>query len=159
LLLRLGAGAVFLAFGAGKFTSHASEVASFRTYGLPAPDSFVYAIGAVELVGGVLLIAGLSTRLVALVLAGDMVGAIIVSGVGHQELISLTLAPALLVGMLSLLWIGPGRWSLDQRLRPPGPEANAKPGLALSRETGKVSPGPGSIRAPGTDQGAGGAAP
>jgi putative oxidoreductase len=107
---------VFVAFGAGKFTSHASEVASFRTYGLPAPDAFVYAIGVVEIVGGVLLIAGLATRIASLVLAGDMVGAIIVSGTGRGELISLTLAPALLLAMLFLLWIGPGRRAADRLL-------------------------------------------
>jgi putative oxidoreductase len=117
LLVRLGAGAVFVVFGIGKFTSHASEVASFRTYGLPAPDAFVYVIGVIELLGGVLLILGLLTRLASLVLAGDMVGAVIASGVGEGELISLTLAPALLLGMLALLWIGPGRAALDQRLR------------------------------------------
>jgi putative oxidoreductase len=118
LLVRLGAGAVFVVFGAGKFTSHASEVASFRTYGLPSPDAFVSVIGVVELVGGALLIVGLATRPAALVLAGDMVGAVIVSGLGQGELISLTLAPAQLAGMLVLLWSGPGPWALDSRLIP-----------------------------------------
>jgi putative oxidoreductase len=115
-LVRLIAGSVFVVFGAGKFTNHASEIASFHTYGLPSPDTFVAAVGVVELVGGGLLIAGLATRVVALVLAGDMVGAIIVSGIGQGEAISLTLAPALLAGMLFVLRIGPGRLSLDRRL-------------------------------------------
>ncbi len=34
-LARLGAGAVFVIFGIGKFANHGSEVASFHTYGLP----------------------------------------------------------------------------------------------------------------------------
>ncbi len=113
---RLGAGVVFVVFGIGKFTSHASEVDSFRTYGLPWPDAFVYAIGALELLGGALLIAGLATRLAALALAGDMVGAIVVSGILQGEAISLTLAPAQLAAMLYLLWTGPGCWALDRRL-------------------------------------------
>ena len=112
LLLRLASGGVFVAFGAGKFLNHASELASFRTYGLPAPEAFVALIGVIELVGGVLLIAGVLTRPAALVLAGDMVGAIIVSGVAKGELISLTLAPAELVAMLVLLWTGPGAHAL-----------------------------------------------
>jgi len=115
LIIRLGAGLVFVAFGAGKFVSHASEVASFRTYGLPSPDAFVYAIGVLETVGGALLIAGLATRIASAVLAGNMVGAIIVSGIGRGELISLTLAPAQLLATLFLLWIGPGRWAADRR--------------------------------------------
>ena len=108
LALRVAAGGVFVAFGVGKFINHGSELASFKTYGLPAPELFVVVIGAVELVGGLALIAGRFTRLAALVLAGDMVGAIIFSGLGQWEVISLTLAPALLVAMLLLLRTGPG---------------------------------------------------
>jgi putative oxidoreductase len=111
-LLRVASGGVFVAFGAGKFVNHASELTSFKFYGLPAPDAFVFAIGVVELVGGLLLIAGVLTRPAALILAGDMVGAIIVSGFARGELISLTLAPAELIAMIALLWSGAGRWSL-----------------------------------------------
>ena len=104
---RVAAGLVFMGFGAAKFLNHATEAASFRTYGLPLPDEFVYAIGAVEIVGGLLLILGLATRLAALVLAADMVGAIAVSGIKEGEPISLTLAPALLVIMLLLVRSNP----------------------------------------------------
>jgi uncharacterized membrane protein YphA (DoxX/SURF4 family) len=113
-VVRLVAAAVFISFGVGKFASHASELASFRTYGLPAPDAFVYLIGVIEILGGLLLLCGLAPRPVSLVLAGNMVGAIIVSGLAHGEMISLTLAPAMLVAMLFLLWCGPGRWALDR---------------------------------------------
>jgi putative oxidoreductase len=99
---------VFVAFGAGKFVNHASELASFKTYGLPAPEVFVIVIGAIELIGGACLIVGILTRPAALVLAGDMVGAIIVSGVAKGEVISLTLAPAELLAMLVLVWTGAG---------------------------------------------------
>jgi putative oxidoreductase len=115
-LARIAAGAIFVAFGIGKFTAHASEVDSFRTYGLPEPDVFVYAIGVLEIAGGLLLVAGLATRLAALALAGDMLGAIIVSGIGQGEAISYTLAPALLVTMVVLLRLGAGRPSVDARL-------------------------------------------
>ena len=54
-----------------------------------------------------LLIAGVYTSLAALVLAGDMVGAIIVSGIAKGETVSLTLAPAELAAMLIVLWAGP----------------------------------------------------
>src|SRR6266850_1473353 len=52
----------------------------------------------------------------AIVLAGDMVGAIIVSGIGLGELVSLTLAPAELALCLFLVWTGPGAFALDRRL-------------------------------------------
>jgi putative oxidoreductase len=112
LALRLLSGGVFVVFGIGKFVNHASELASVKTYGLPAPDAFVVVIGLVEVVGGLLLIIGVLTRPAALVLAGDMIGAIIVSGIARGELISLTLAPAELAVMLLLLWTGPGDLSL-----------------------------------------------
>ena len=114
-LARVAAGNVFLVFGIGKFSQHASEVDSFKTYGLPSPDAFVYAIGVLEIGGGALLVLGLLTRLTALALAGDMVAAIALSGIKEGEWISLTLAPALLVIMLVLMRFGPGRPSLDER--------------------------------------------
>ncbi len=110
-LLRVAAGIVFVAFGAGKFTDHESEVDSFRSYGLPEPDAFVYAIGVLEVTGGLMLIAGMLTWVAALALAGDMVGAIVVSGIGEGELISLTLAPALLAVMVALLVTERAPWS------------------------------------------------
>lgn len=113
--LRLASGGVFVAFGAGKFLNHSSELASFRTYGLPAPEVFVVVIGVIELVGGLLLIVNRFVRPVALVLAADMVGAIVVSGIARGELISVTLAPAELIAMLALALAG-------RRGRPAGAE-------------------------------------
>ncbi|MGI8571450.1 MAG: DoxX family protein [Solirubrobacteraceae bacterium] len=109
LLLRLFSGGVFVIFGLGKFVSHASELASFKTYGLPAPAAAVVVVGVIEIVGGALLIAGEYVKPAALVLAGDMIVAILVSGIAKGEIISLTLAPAELVVMLLLLCSGPGR--------------------------------------------------
>jgi putative oxidoreductase len=116
-VVRWCAGAVFVVFGIGKFSDHAHEASSFAAYGLPSPDAFVYLVGVLEVVGGLLLILGLLTRLVALALAGNMVGAIIVSGIGEGEVLpSLTLAPLLLAAMLYLLWVGPGDRAVDGRL-------------------------------------------
>jgi len=111
---RWAAGFIFLIFGVAKFPGHAAEVASFRRYSLPAPDVFVYLVGVIETGGGLLLIMGLLTRLAALALAADMLGAIVVSGLARGELISLTLAPLLLVAMIGLIRLGPGPWSLDR---------------------------------------------
>ena len=115
-LARCSSAIVFVGFGIGKFTNHGAEVASFKGYGLPAPEAFSSAIGVVELLGGLLLLAGLGTRIASALLAGDMVGAIVVSGILHGERISLTLAPALLAGMLLLIALGPGNLSPGARL-------------------------------------------
>ena len=114
-LLRVAAGIVFVVFGAGKFTQHQTEVDSFRTYGLPEPDAFVYAIGVLEIAGGLMLIAGLLVWLAALALAGNMVGAIAVSGIGEGEVVpSLTVAPALLAVMIALLVTERPPWSTER---------------------------------------------
>ena len=114
--IRWAAAIVFLIFGAAKFTDHAAELASFRHYPLPVPDVAVYAVAALEITGGLLLAIGLLTTLAALALAADMVGAIIVSGLARREIISLTLAPALLAAMISLIRSGAGDYSLDRHL-------------------------------------------
>ena len=115
--LRITSGLIFVVFGLGKFVSHASEARSFARYGLPWPGVFASAIGGLELVLGLLLLVGLATRLVALILAGDMIGAIATAGRVEGGAINLGLAPALLVVMLFLIWAGAGRRSLDDRLR------------------------------------------
>ena len=111
-VLRVAAGIVFVVFGVGKFSQHETEVDSFRTYGLPEPEAWVYAIGVLEIVGGLMLIAGFLVWLAALALAGDMVGAIVVSGIKEGEVVpSLTLAPALLAVMVALLVTERAPWS------------------------------------------------
>jgi putative oxidoreductase len=116
--IRGASAAVFVAFGAAKFIDHASETSSFESYGLPSPGLFADVIGVLEL-------AGVATRLIALLLAGDMIGAIVVSGVLRGETVSVTLAPALLVAMAAVAVLGPGRLSLDgrrlERVHPAGP--------------------------------------
>ncbi len=114
--IRLASGAIFVVFGLGKFTDHGSEAASFARYGLPHPGAFAFVIGAVEVVFGVLLVTGLGTRIAALVLAGDMVGAISTAGRVEGGALNLGLAPTLLLAMLLIIGIGPGARSLDGHL-------------------------------------------
>ena len=123
LLLRLGSGVVFVVFGAGKFVNHASELASFQAYGLPAPEAFVYAIGVIELVGGLLLIVGLATRPAALVLAGDMIGAIVVSGDRPRRAREPHVGARPARRMPVPRWSGPGMCALDRRFAALGPGA------------------------------------
>ena len=114
--IRLACGTIFVVFGLGKFADHTSETASFAKYGLPHPSTFAFMIGAVEVVFGVLLVTGFGTRIAALVLAGDMVGAISTAGRIEGGALHLGLAPTLLVAMLVIVRIGPGARSLDGHL-------------------------------------------
>jgi hypothetical protein len=100
---RLGPAAVFLLFGADEFVNHARNTSSFALYGLPDPSAFSFAIGSLEIVGALALLSGVALLPAAVALAGDMVGAIVVSGIALGELVSLTLAPVMLVAMLTLI--------------------------------------------------------
>jgi hypothetical protein len=83
--------------------NHSRNVHSFTLYGLPAPSASSYAIGTLEIVGALALISGIALLPLAVALAGDMVGAIVVSGIALGALVSLTLAPATLAAMLVLI--------------------------------------------------------
>jgi uncharacterized membrane protein YphA (DoxX/SURF4 family) len=103
LCTRLVPAGVFLVFGADEFVNHGRNARSFALYGLPYPSAFSYGIGSLEIVGALALVSGIALLPAAVVLAGDMVGAIVVSGIALGELVSLTLAPAMLVAMLTLI--------------------------------------------------------
>lgn len=108
--VRLLTGAVYAIAGTPKLFAHGWEAGHFRTYGLPFPDAFVYLIGAIEILGGLALIAGIAVRPVALLLGAVMIGAIVTSGIGQGEWIpSLTLAPALLLASAYLAAPGAGQ--------------------------------------------------
>jgi putative oxidoreductase len=118
-VVRLLAGVVFAISGTPKFFAHGWEAGHFRTYGLPLPDAFVYLIGTIEILGGIALIADFAVRPVALLLGAVMVGAIVTSGIGQGEWIpSLTVAPALLIACVYLLWATPGPWAGARPDRP-----------------------------------------
>ena len=121
LVLRIAAGTLFVLFSFGKFVRRDAEVRAFDRYGVPWPEVTVTLVGVLELVGGLLLIAGLVTRPAALVLAGNMIGAISTGGRVEGGPIHLGLAPALLIVMLILLRTGAGAHSVDDRLATASP--------------------------------------
>ena len=129
LFTRLGPAGVFLVFGADEFVNHGRNTRSFVLYGLPDPSAFSYAIGSLEIVGALALISGIALLPAAVALAGDMVGAIVVSGIALGELVSLTLAPAMLVAMLTLI----ARERSDRRARP---RSLSSPGWSSRPPTG-----------------------
>lgn len=74
LLLRCGLALVFIYHGYPKlFGDRERMVEAFQAVGLPA--FFVYLAGAIEFVGGIALALGFSTRIAALLLFFDMLGA------------------------------------------------------------------------------------
>ncbi len=124
LCMRVGVGAVFAVHGWQKFdTIGVSNFAKFLdSLGVPAPETVAWLQTIAEGIGGLLLIAGLMTRLVTLPLIAIMIGAITMvkadlPGVGFVVDSSVgtgwELETGLLAGLLGLLFVGPGRLSLD----------------------------------------------
>ena len=77
LVLRLVLGIIFIAHGYAKLFKKDFGPKGFagflRNMGSPAPMFFAYLVGSVEFYGGLLLIAGLFTRLAALAIAINLI--------------------------------------------------------------------------------------
>ncbi len=121
LLIRLMVGGVFLSEGIQKFIyPDALGVGRFLKIGIPYPEITAPFVGLVEVGGGILMLAGLLTRLAALALIVDMLVAILTTKIpilieggffkmAHEARTDY----AMLLGSLFLLLAGSGPWSLD----------------------------------------------
>lgn len=77
LLTRVAMGWLFFVSGRGHFQHMEGFISYFTSLGIPLPEIQAYFVAGVELVGGILLIIGLATRISASFLAGSMVVAIL----------------------------------------------------------------------------------
>lgn len=77
LFLRLSIGFMFFSGAVGKLSDLGKFAAMFNGLGIPGAPVVAPAVAVIELVGGVALMIGLATRAVSLVLALDMVGALV----------------------------------------------------------------------------------
>jgi uncharacterized membrane protein YphA (DoxX/SURF4 family) len=135
LLLRLMAGGVFFWEGILKFVYTNQGVGRFTKLGLPFPHFTANFVGGLEIVGGLLLLSGLATRLIALPFIFEMIVAILTTKISlflGTSPLPLPPAPpkvgfwavlheirsdyAQILTSIFLLVNGPGRWSLDARL-------------------------------------------
>lgn len=117
--LRVILGFLFTAHGWQKFNEWtiAGTQASFAKMGIPAAEVVAPAVAVLELGGGIALILGVLTRVLAALLALDMAGALFLvhapAGVfaadGGYELVLLLAAAA-----FALALTGAGRYSLDR---------------------------------------------
>ena len=80
LLLRLTVGFMFFSGAVGKLGDPGKFTAMLVSLGIPAAQVLAPVTAVVELVGGAALMLGVGTRLVSLLLAGDMAGALITGG-------------------------------------------------------------------------------
>lgn len=118
LFLRLGVGSVFAVHGWQKFDGGVANFAKVLAgLDVPAPEIVAWLQTMAEGLGGLLLILGLLTRYATLPLIATMIGAILLVKVNVGFVVpgksGAEIDAALLAGLLCLLFIGPGRISLD----------------------------------------------
>jgi putative oxidoreductase len=122
LVTRLVMGQAFHQTGSGKIANFARTVSFFTDLGIPLPEANAFFVSRLEFWGGLLLLVGLATRLVAAGLASTMVVALATAdrakfldalrGTGDGGLTDVVpFVYLLLLGWLVLA--GPGAVSLD----------------------------------------------
>src|ERR1051325_4282389 len=135
ILLRLMAGSVFLWEGILKFVYSNQGVGRFTKLGFPAPHFTATADGWLEIAGGLLLLTGLLTRLIAVPFIIEMIVAMASTKIplylGTSPLPLPPVPPqigiwavlheirsefAQLLTCAFLLFTGPGLWSIDALL-------------------------------------------
>ncbi len=80
-MLRVALAVVFSPIGIGKFVNHDTYTERFERWGFGvAPGTIAVLVGIVEVLGGLMLLLGVLPRLAALVLMGNMVGALATAG-------------------------------------------------------------------------------
>ena len=137
VLIRLLVGWVFLGEGILKFLMPEElGVGRFISIGIPAPQVMAPFVGVVEIICGVLVLAGLLTRFAAIVLLIDITVAIVSTKIPiwlghgywrftlpklkHYGFLSMLHEArtdfSMFLGLIFLLMVGAGAWSLDAKI-------------------------------------------
>jgi putative oxidoreductase len=124
LAIRLFWGYLFFKGGLGKLQDISPVIEFFHSLGIPFPTVMAYLVGLIECVGGLCLMLGFASRLVAIPLATIMIVAYLTAHYdavknvleNHSEFIKQTPFNFLLTCLL-IFAFGPGKISLDYLLK------------------------------------------
>jgi putative oxidoreductase len=162
ILIRLMAGSVFLWEGILKFVYVNQGVGRFTKLAIPVPEVMAPFVAVLEIVGGILLISGTLTRIIAIPFVIEMIVAMLSTKISlYHGTSPLPLPPsppqvgiwavlheirseyAQIMSALFLFAAGPGPWSVDAllgrvkraRVAASAPEPAASPARAAARLT------------------------
>lgn len=127
-VLRVGLGVIFFLHGWMNITGQESFVREmFVMIGWSVPDLVLWLVTILELLGGLALILGVLARVAALLLATEMVVAVLAFHVGQGFfIVAIPNVPlaygfeyhiALVAGLVCLVLTGPGIWSLGPMIK------------------------------------------
>ena len=129
LILRIAVGIVFINHGYAKLFGKAGTLGAgvpgvtdfFTSLGIISPEIFAWIVSFVEFFGGFCLILGLFARYVSLLMAIDMITAILIAKAkldinGLLAVRGFELELLLLTGALAILLGGPGSLTLEKML-------------------------------------------
>ncbi len=156
ILVRLMAGGVFFWEGVLKFVYVNQGIGRFTKLGIPAPGPTAHFVAILEIVGGLLLMSGFLTRLIAVPFIIEMAVAILSTKVSlYLGTSPLPLPPvppqigiwavlheirseyAQMMSALFLLFAGPGPWSIHGMLAR-AKHRRARGAASLHREAGSA---------------------
>ena len=109
--------AIFVLSGVTKLGAVEGTIGYIASVGLPFADAIFYAVVALEIVGGLMLITGFKTRLVALALGAFSIAAAVTfhsDFADQNQMIHFLKNLALAGGMLQVAAFGPGRLALSR---------------------------------------------
>jgi putative oxidoreductase len=112
LVARLALAVIFVPAGIGKFVNHDDYITRFERWGFGSVSSQIsIVVGIVEILGGLALAVGIVPRLAAVVLIGNMFGALVTAGRvdGGSDI----WLPLVLIAVLAVVVaLGAGRYAL-----------------------------------------------
>jgi len=122
LILRVVLGSLFVWHGIDKFDVGISTIEGmFESWGVLAPGFTAPFTAVIEIVGGAALVLGIGTRIAAMLLSVLMIGALIyvkkdLGIISSQPMPGAELDLAILAGLVTVLFTGPGRYSIDDKI-------------------------------------------
>ncbi|HQZ45198.1 MAG TPA: DoxX family protein [Usitatibacteraceae bacterium] len=117
---RILLGLLFVISGFGKITGFAGTAGYMASQGMPMAEALLVGAIAVELVGGLMLVAGFKARWAALAIAAFLVPTSLIfhnpiGPEGAAQMTQFLKNLSIMGGMLVVAAFGPGAWSIDRR--------------------------------------------